>query len=891
MVGALAVLKAGGAYLPLDPSYPRERLELLLEDAGVDVLLAGPGVEPPVARLVRLDGAPAGAAGLPGPGEDDPRRLAYVVYTSGSTGQPKGVAVPHGGLANLVAWHRRAYGLTAADRATLIASPGFDAAVWEIWPALAAGASLHVPDEETRSAPERLLAWLAAERITVCFLPTPLAEAVLALAPPPGLALRELLTGGDRLRSSPPAGLPFRLVNHYGPTESSVVATAGAVAPGGAAPPSLGGPIANTRVYLLDRGLLPVPAGVPGELCLGGAGLARGYLGRPDLTAERFVPDPFADPAGSRLYRTGDLMRWADGGLEFLGRIDRQVKVRGARVEPGEIEAALLALPGVREAVVTLRDDLPGGPGLAAYVVGDGVAAGELRRALRSRLPEAMVPAAFVALAALPLTSHGKLDRAALPAPEAETGEGRPRPPLTALEEVVAGIWADVLSLPVEAVGAQDGFFDLGGHSLVATRVTARLREAFGVELPLRTLFERPTLAATAEALAALLETPASPAPPLLPLLPREHASPPRLSFAQERLWLLHGLDPESPAYNIAAALRLPPAVAAPELERALEAIVRRHEALRTVFHVGAEGWPVQGVRPAGPFALPQADLSTLPDPEDAFRRLVSAEARRPFDLAAGPLLRALLVRLAPGDRRLFLCLHHAVADGWSVEVLARELAARLAGEEPPPLPVRYADFAAWQREWLAGPVLESQLAFWRERLRGAPEASELPADRPRPAVARHAGGLERLALPAGLAEALGTLVRRRGATLFMGVLAAFQALQSRLTGQTDLVTGSPVANRTRAELEALIGFFVNTLALRTDLAGDPGFGELLGRVRETALGAYAHQDVPFERLVEELAPERDAARHPLFQVLVLLQRTPRCGGRGRCTPAPPSST
>ncbi|HEX7242084.1 MAG TPA: condensation domain-containing protein, partial [Longimicrobiaceae bacterium] len=791
----------------------------------------------------------------------------------GSTGTPKGVLVTHGGLANLVGWHLEAFGVTEGDRATQLAGLGFDASVWEIWPCLAAGATLHlVDDEETRASPAALRDFLLEHGITVAFAPTPVAEGMLGLEWPEDAPLRTLLTGGDALRSWPAPGLPFALVNNYGPTENTVVATSGEVAPGGTArAPGIGRAVAGVRAYVLDGALEPAPAGVPGELYLGGAGVARGYLGDPAATAAKFVPDPFSPEPGARLYRTGDRARRAsDGALDFLGRTDAQVKVRGFRVEPGEVEAVLLRHPGVREAAVVARRDAPGGTRLAAYVVpaDGGPSADALRAHARGLLPEYMVPSAWVFLPSLPLTPSGKTDRRALPAPVYEAAPASPAP-RTPAEDLLAGIWGEVLGLG--GVGTRDDFFALGGHSLLATQVVSRVRRAFGVELPLRALFEAPTVEALARRVeAARADGSGVAAPPVTPV-GREGPLP--LSFAQERLWFLEQMRPGEGAYTIPVALRLTGALDAAVLEGAVTELVRRHEALRTVFPARG-GRPVQVVRPAEPVSLPVESSVDVPG-------VVREEMVRPFDLEAGPVFRARLARLGADEHLLLLTMHHVVSDGWSVGVLLRELGAlyrALAAGEPPSLPeppVQYGDFAAWQRAHLTDEVLDGQLAYWRSRLAGAPPVLEIPADRPRPPVPSFRGASHAFVLPPELAERVRAAGRAAGATPFMLLLAAFQLLLSRYAGEDDVVVGTPVAGRTRTELEGTVGFFANTLALRGDLSGDPTFAELLARVRETTLGAFAHQDLPFERLVEELRPGRDLSRNPLFQVLFVLQNTP----------------
>jgi amino acid adenylation domain-containing protein len=871
VVSALAVLEVGGAYLPIDPAWPAERQGWILVDSGAAVVVEDPSPTLPrfagegaAAHSIRIhalerEGAPSPARSVgEGRGGVFPSTLAYVIYTSGSTGTPKGTELGHRGLSSFIAWHRRTYGLTPSDRSTLLAGPGFDASVWEMWSALTAGASLHIPPPDTIPSAPDLLAWMAERGITVSFMPTPLAEAVLAEPMPAGLALGSLLTGGDRLRRRPAPGLPFELVNHYGPTESTVVATAGRVDPAGERVPSIGRPIANTRVLILDRMLHPAPVGVPGELCIAGEGLARGYRNRPELTAERFVPAE----GGRRLYRTGDLARWLPSGdIEFLGRIDHQVKIRGFRIELGEIEAALGRLPQVREAAVLEREGR-----LAAYVVPrETVAAGSLREALAAVLPDAMVPTLWTFLDTLPLTPNGKVDRRALARMAPADVGAAAMEPRTELEIALARVWAELFR--VERVGLQDDFFSLGGHSLLAARLAFRVRETCGVSLGVRGLFESPTVEALAARVEEARRSGSPPTPPPVPVsVPRGDGGLP-LSFAQQRLWFLEILRPGTPLYNLPQVWSLRGPLSVSALAEALGEAVRRHESLRTIFTEE----PLQVVLPKvdGPFPLEVVDL-----PEDAAEELLRSEAARPFDLRTGPLFRALLVRLGGEDHRLLLAMHHIVSDGWSMDVLAHELSALYRGGSLPPLPIQYPEFAVWQRLWLSGEVLERQLAWWRERLAGAPAALELPTDFPRPAVASLRGGLERVSL-GDLAAGLARVARGSNATVFMTVLAAFQALLQRYTGQDDLLVGAPVAGRDRGDLEGLVGFFVNLVPIRAELAGAPAFDRFLAATREAALSAFAHQDVPFERLVEELEPERDLSRAPLVQAMLLLQDEP----------------
>ncbi|HYH81021.1 MAG TPA: amino acid adenylation domain-containing protein, partial [Longimicrobium sp.] len=890
MVAAvLAVLKAGGAYVPLDPSYPVDRLAYMLADSAPAVVLtqgavaetlagvfAGLGDDVPVLQL-DASTQPWGAEADTDParGALTPAHAAYVIYTSGSTGRPKGVLVPHRGLCNVAAAQQRAFGVGAGDRVLQFASLSFDAAAFELVMALASGAALCVASRDELLPGPGLLALLRRHAITAVTLP-PSALAALPVEELP--ALRTITTAGEALPAELVGrwGVRHRLWNLYGPTEATIWSTAAACADP-ARKPDIGGPIDNTRAYVLDPGLEPLPPGAAGELYVGGAGVARGYLGRPALTAERFVPDPFGGEPGARLYRTGDrVRRLADGMLDFIGRVDHQVKVRGFRIEPGEIEARLREHPAVREAVVLVREDAPGDTRLVAYAVADEWAGANVLRAhLGQALPAYMVPAAFVRLDAFPLTPNGKIDRKALPAPEGDAFAARAyRAPVGETEQALVDIWAEVLRL--ERVGVEESFFELGGHSLLATRVVSRVRELFGVELPLRTLFEGPTVAE----LGVRVEEMRRAGLPVLPaVVPAERTGALPLSFAQERLWFIDRLEPGSAVYNVPVAWRLGGALDEVALERSLSEIVRRHEVLRTVFRE-ADGSPVQVIAPFGGFALPVEDLSGPgeADREAALRRRAGEEAGWAFDLTAGPLFRAALLRLGEEDHVLLLSMHHIVSDGWSMGVLYRELSALYAAYREgrtsplPELGVQYADYAVWQREQLEGDALDRQLAYWRERLAGAPELLELPTDHPRPPVQTYRGAHERIELPGELVERLQALGRSEGATLYMVVLGAFQVLLSKYGGSEDVVVGSPIAGRTRKEVEELIGFFVNTLVLRTDLGGDPSFREVVRRAREATLGAYEHQEVPFERLVEELQPERSLSYSPLFQVMFALQ-------------------
>ena len=892
MVAAvLGVLKAGGAYVPLDPGYPAERLAFILADSGAGTLLTQARhdgrVAAPGCAVLRLDTDRAeihAAADEAVDGGAGAENLAYVIYTSGSTGMPKGVGVTHGGLSNYLAWAVDAYGADDGAGAPVHSSLSFDLTVTSLFTPLLAGRTVTLVTGDGGAEALRAGEDFSLVKLTLGHLEV--LSRQLSADEMPGRA-RTFVVGGEALTAAMVE--PWRrlapgttIVDEYGPTETVVgccVHRAGAdVGAGGAIP--IGRPIANTAIYVLDRHLEPVPVGVAGEIYIGGAGVARGYLGRPSLTGEKFVPDPFG-PAGARLYRTGDLARYrADGVIEFLGRIDHQVKIRGFRVELGEIESALLRLPGVRETVVLAREDAAGDRRLVAYVVPSGASApepGALRAALLETLPEYMVPAAFMPLERLPLTRNGKVDRKALPAPDASAQPVREyQAPRTPTEEVLAGVWAQVLRL--ERVGRDDPFFELGGHSLLATRVVSRVRQLFACELPLRALFEAPTVAGLAARIDEAVRT-GSTGSVVPPLVPVEMDGPAPLSFAQERLWVLDQMEPGSSAYNIPAAPRLSGELDVDALARALSEIVRRHQVLRSVFRA-VDGRPVQQVLPHAPLALQVEDLSALDAVSRAalVRRRAEEEGAMPFDLAAGPPLRARLLRTVADEHVLLLTVHHVVSDGWSRGVLFGELAAlygAFSRGQASPLAepaVQYADFAVWQRGWLRGEVLDTQLAWWKEQLRGAPAVLELPTDRPRPALQSYRGARRVVPLDGAVMERLEALGRQEGATPFMTLLAAWQLLLFRYSGQDDVVVGSPIAGRTRAETEPLIGCFVNTLALRGDLSGDPTFRALLGRVRETTLGAYAHQDLPFERLVDEVAPERSLAFTPVFQTVFVLQ-------------------
>jgi amino acid adenylation domain-containing protein/FkbH-like protein len=892
VVALLGVLKAGAAYVPMEPSLPAERLRLMARDAAAEVVVSEgewAAVFGGRSEVIEADGSwMTAAAGEVHTGEAGeateaveevrqtagPQSLLYVIYTSGSSGQPKGVEVSHGGMLNLVRWHQTAFGISASDRATQVAGLGFDACGWELWPYLTAGAAVEVVPDEVRLSGEGMRQWLVRRAITISFLPTPLAERVLAGRWGSVAGLRVLLTGGDQLKSRGVVGQGFALVNNYGPTEDSVVATSGVVeaAEGERRAPGIGRPIANTEVYVVDGQGEALGVGVAGELYIGGAGLARGYAGSAGQTAEKFVPDGLSGRAGGRLYRSGDVVRWSgDGRLEFNGRRDEQVKVRGYRIELGEIEAVMMGHAEVRECAVRVWEGAEREKRLVCYVVGSGAGAvegAELREYLRGKLPDYMVPSAFVALKEMPLTANGKLDRKRLPEPLIEaTDAGRPH---TAIEEILIGIYAEMLRR--EPVRVSESFFELGGHSLLATQVVSRIREVLQVDLPLRELFEHPTVAELAAVIERERGSGRSAAAPPIVRVSRDGELP--LSYAQQRLWFVQQLDPASAAYNIASAVRLHGRLCPHALQQSLGELARRHDILRTRLAT-CDGRPVPLIEQPQPQPLPLWDLSRLrpTDRQQQARALAAAEGARLFDLELGPVWRAALVGCGEREQELLLTLHHVAGDGWSMGVMVKEVtrlySSNREGVESglEDLEVQYVDYAAWQREWLSGEVLEEQLGYWRQQLAGL-AGLDLPTDRPRTSADGRQATLQGLALSAGLCEKLSALSRREGVTPFMILLAGFQLLLSRYTGQTDIAIGTPISGRSRAETEPLIGFFINTLVLRTDLSGNPSLRELLQRVRQTALDAYAHQDLPFEKLVEELQPDRDLYRSPFFEIL-----------------------
>lgn len=908
VVGLLAVLKAGGAYVPMDPNYPIERLQHMLLDSDPVVLLTQRKLEDLFANLdlvipaIYLDAEDPGWMNQPERNPDRvsanlmPNHLAYVIYTSGSTGMPKGVMIEHRSLCNQVTALQLKYNFTEEDRNLQFASFSFDVSVEEIFGTLGAGATLVLRTDAWIAAASQFWGLCEKHQVSTVNLPTlfwqQLAfESDVAV---PSCVCR-IIIGGDAVSTEAVnvwfkrTGYLPKLFNAYGPTETTVNATIHEARPDSLCLTSIGRPIANTKFYILDAHSRPLPIGVAGEMHIGGSCLARGYLNRPELTAERFVVDPFGTNPEARMYKTGDMGRWLpDGSIEFLGRNDFQVKVRGFRIELGEIEARLMEHPGVREAVVLAREDRPGEKRLVAYYTGidrsavasdqggeDTLGADILRTHLTARLPDYMVPAAYVRMVSLPLMPNGKLDRKALLAPEAGAYAVREfEAPVGEFETALAGIWSDVLKL--EKIGRHDNFFDLGGHSLLIVQIISRLRQTLHVEVALGDLFARPVLADFAKG----LETAESTRLSSIARVSRDN--PLMASFAQQRLWFLAQMEGVSGTYNLPSGLRLKGGIDRTALGQALDRIVARQEALRTTFFQ-IDGEPFQRIIPeeVSRFHLVEHDLRQHRDVEAELQRLIAEEVSAPFDLEQGPLIRGRLIREEEDEHTLLITMHHIVSDGWSMGVFVNELSALYCayqGGQADPLPalsIQYADYAAWQRHELSGEILQQQTDYWKATLKEVPELLELPTDHARPAYQDHAGAFIEFKLDAELTQGLKALSKRHGTTLFMALLAGWAALLGRLSGQDDLVIGTPTANRGRREIEGLIGFFVNTLALRLDVSGSPTVGELLERVKTQALAAQQHQDIPFEQVVGIARPVRSLAYSPLFQVVFAWQNAP----------------
>jgi amino acid adenylation domain-containing protein len=938
IVAVLGVLKAGAAYIPLDPFYPSDRLRLMIDDSGLDIILTHEKLNTDHLanqnKVVLLDSNWQEINQESDSNPDiqfDLDSLAYVIYTSGSTGIPKGVAVTHRSLVNHVLTMSKIVETKADDRVLMFISLNFDASAETIYPTLINGASLVLPDVSQDLLGGEILRYIDKHKITILHIPVPIWQHSVDALNEEDIAvpatLRLLHVGGELIavdklnfwcekvgerggRSS------MALVNSYGPTEATITTTVfksycdqATIAQYPRIP--IGRPISNVKIYILDERMKPVPVGTPGEIFIGGIGLARGYLNRPQETAINFITDPFNNRTGARLYKTGDVARYLpDGNIEFLGRVDFQVKLRGFRVELGEIETVLRQINGIKDVVAEVRDDDSGDKQLIAYYILDGssereISTQEMRDFLEERLPNYMIPAVIMHIQEIPLTPSGKIDRRALPTPDGV------RPglfneyvqPRTAVEEIVAGHWSDVLG--VDRVGIKDNFYDLGGHSLKATQIISRMRQTFNVDIPIRTLFETPTVEGVAGQIEITIEGgDVDQAVPLMSALQRDETtglpvvSPP-LSFSQQRLWFLDQLDPGNLAWNIPIFVRIDGSLVLDALELSLQSIVQRHEVLRTTF-LAVDGQPVQEIHsdlriPLNVTVLSSVQVS-LDDPsllDQKIQTLGKQEVQKTFDLENGPLIRARVLQINERDHILILTLHHIIADGWSLSILVKELALlyqvyinlRKSGvdlsdptnvldlidsqvmEVLPDMPIQYADYSVWQRSWLREEALEQQLDYWRNQLANNPPILDLPTDRPRPALKSSFGAAQKFVLPEALAKNILELCRQEGVTPYMFLLAVYQTLLFRYSGQEDLPIGTAIANRTRWDIEGLIGFFVNTLVMRGDLSGNPKFRELLIRTRDVALGAYAHQDLPFEMLVEELSPERNLSYSPLFQV------------------------
>jgi len=891
IVGLLAVMKAGGAYVPLDPAYPAERLRYMVEDSGPKVLLTQ-GHLRELMRGVKRELAVIDLGDTGVEWEEWPEtnlekagvgltaeHLAYVIYTSGSTGTPKGVMVAHRGVTNFLCSMRREPGIETDDVLLATTRLSFDIAALELYLPLTIGAQLRILGGEVLDGAR---VSKEIERDVTMMQATSASWRMLLDAGVERTECLKVLCGGEALNIDLARTLASRsrsAWNLYGPTETTIWSSIEKLKKE-LSSISIGRPIANTQFYIFDRHGEPVPVGVAGEIHIGGEGVAQGYLNRPELTADRFVPDPFSNGPGARMYRTGDLgRRKNDGTIEFLGRNDFQVKVRGFRIELGEIEARLKEHEGIREAVVLAREDTPGDKRLVAYYTASEqniVGAQELRAHVAAKLPEYMVPAAYVKLESLPLTPNGKLNRKALPAPEDDAyGVRQYEAPQGVIEELLAGIWAKLLHL--ERMGRHDNFFDLGGHSLLAVRVIARVREALKVEVAIKDLFARPVLQdfASVLAIAAPAELPA------IPRVPRSERIP--LSPAQQRLWFLAQMEGVGAAYHIRTGLHLKGELNQAGLRWALDRLVARHEVLRTTFAF-VQGEPVQQIAPAeeSRFHLVEHDLRGRNDAREELKRVVTGDSGTAFDLQAGPLIRGCLIRLADEEHALLITMHHIVSDGWSMGVFINELSklygAFVRGEADPlpELKIQYADYAVWQRKWMEGEILRKQAEYWGKTLAGAPEVLQLPADHVRPEQQSYSGAAATLVLDEELTAGLRRLSRKHKTTLYMTVLAGWATLLARLSGQDDLVIGAPAANRNRVEIEGLIGFFVNTLALRLGVSGTATVGELLERVRGQVLAAQEHEDIPFEQVVEIIRPPRSLAHTPVFQVMFAWLNTPK---------------
>jgi amino acid adenylation domain-containing protein len=899
MVAVLGILKAGGAYVPISAEHPKPRLEQQL--SGTVALITErkfEGVLPSGQRvtiLIDTEQVPRSESPVTNPPSvAHPDDLAYVIYTSGSTGTPKGVAVRHRNLVNYTSFIQRRLQLdkcVAPLHFATVSTLGADLGNTCIYPSLVSGGCLHIIGSEVAADSQRLQEYMAKYPVDVLkIVPSHLMALLQAGGGREVLPRRHLVLGGEAftialLEKIIAAHATCEVLNHYGPTETTVGSLTlplkdFSYKTSSAQSVPIGRPIANTRIYILDAHDEPVPIGVAGELYIAGDGVTAGYVGQPERTAERFVPERFGPDPKALMYRTGDLVRYLpDGNVEFLGRADDQVKIRGFRIELGEVEAVLLRHAGIQQAIALALVDERGEKSLVAYFVGIATP-DDVRAHLRSELPDYMIPSAVIQLPKLPLNANGKIDRQALPKPDdVKTSAKEAVAPRTPSEEVVASIWAEVLKR--DNLGVEDNFFEIGGHSLLATQIASRLREHFNTLVPVRAVFEFPSIAELARHMDTIRREEQGILPPPITPVPRNAPLP--LSYAQERLWVLDQIEPNNPLYNIPRALRLRGPLRAEALERAINEIVRRHESQRTSFAV-YDGDPVQIIEPTLMIPLQGKDLTEMPEEqrETEARRLITVQAMRPFDLQRPPLVRAYLLRLSSTDHVLQLTMHHIISDAWSAGIFLQELTVlydAFCEGKASPLPelrVQYADYAAQERGWLQDKVLEKHLAYWRKHLKGAPPVIELPLDRPRPQARTFAGACEVSRIPSAELAGVKELARQEGATLFMVLLAVFQTMLARYSGEDQIVIGTDLANRTMPETERMIGFFINLLAVRSDLSGNPTFREFLGRVREVLLESYAHQEVPFPKVVQEVQPERSATHNPIVQVLFVMQNIPR---------------
>ena len=905
IVSIIAVLKAGAVFVPFDPLLPDLRLETMVREVTPDLFISEANL------IQRLNGFAHGKVlnldkyrrldqlavvellTSPKAAPSAPDDFCYIYFTSGSTGRPKSIAGRLKGIDHFIRWQIETLSIGRKDRVSQLLPLSFDGSLRDIFVPLCAGGTICVPERnEIVSDARELVSWLDRESISLIHCVPTLFRAILNedLHADQFNALRYVLLAGEALLPSDIGrwraifGDRVKLINLYGTSETTMAKFIYEVQPGDEKRRSVpvGKPMPGARALILDEDGRACPPGAIGEIYIRTPYRSHGYYKQPELTAEVFIPNPFNSDPNDIVYKTGDLGRMLeDGNIELLGRRDQQVKIRGVRVELEEINNLLRSLAGVRDVAVVDRKDANGGNYLCAYLVGDGeLKVNELREHLQERLPNYMVPSAFVMMEKLPRTISGKLDRRALPSPAELLAANKKESsdPPTAVEEVVAGIWCKVLGL--SQVGIHDNFFEVGGHSLLATQVLARVRDVFHVEVALRQLFDTPTVAGLAACVESAMR--AGEEMPAVPIKRLSGETQLPLSYAQQRLWFIDEMGIQKAAYNQPGVLCLRGTLNVTALEQTVAEIIRRHETLRTVFRLN-DGQPAQVVAPHVQFKLPVVDLSRL-DSDERYRqaeRLATQEAQHPFDLSVGPLLRVCLLRCGEQEHQLLFVMHHIISDAWSTGVLIRETGelykAYVAGQPSglPELPVQYADYAQWQREWMSGEVLEKALGYWKQQLAGAPALLELPTDRPRALVQSARGATVDFVIDREVMTALKRLGRQEGATLFMLLLAAFNILFHRYTRQTDIVVGTPIANRTRSETNDLIGFLVNTLVLRTDMSGDPTFRGLLRRVREIAFGAYAHQHLPFERLVEELQPERNLSHTPLFQVILVLHNAP----------------